>query len=118
VPPNYGAPPGWTPATTPRGTSWESGSRPYGQHGSGQGGQSGQYGSGQSGQSGQYGPGPSSWGSPGGQHAAPEDKLSSGRRNAPDAEQPSGGSFTSPGDGAPNPYGDPDGRRPDGRAES
>ncbi|NMO89112.1 ATP-dependent zinc metalloprotease FtsH [Actinomycetospora sp. TBRC 11914] len=115
VPPNYGAPPGWTPATTPRGTSWESGSRPYGQHGSGQ---SGQYGSGGSGQSGQYGSGPAPWGSSGGQHAAPEDGQPSGRRSAPDGEQPSGGSFTSPGDGAPNPYGDPDGRRPDGRSES
>src|SRR6195952_4570166 len=110
VPPNYGAPPGWTPATTPRGTSWEGGSRPYGQHGSGQQG-SGQYGGGS-------GPAPGGWGAPGGQHAAPEDAPASGRRNAPDAEQPNGGSFTSPGDGAPNPYGDPDGRRPDGRSES
>ncbi|MDT7744568.1 MAG: cell division protease FtsH, partial [Actinomycetota bacterium] len=110
VPPNYGAPPGWTPATTPRGTSWEGGSRPYGQHGSGQQG-SGQYGGGS-------GPAPGGWGPSGGQHAAPDDGSSSGRRSAPDAEQPSGGSFTSPGDGPPNPYGDPDGRRPDGRSES
>jgi cell division protease FtsH len=110
VPPNYGAPPGWTPATTPRGTSWEGGSRPYGQHGSGQQG-SGQYGGGS-------GPAPGGWGASGGQHAAPEDGTASGRRSAPDAEQPNGGSFTSPGDDAPNPYGDPDGRRPDGRSES
>ena len=36
----------------------------------------------------------------------------------PENDQPNGGSFTSPGEGAPNPYGDPDGRRPDGRSES
>jgi cell division protease FtsH len=100
VPPNYGAPPGWTPATTPRNTPWESDTRPYGQHG--------QHGSGSS---------PGGWGATGGQHAAPEDGPS-GRRSAPENDQPSGGSFTSPGEGAPNPYGDPDGRRPDGRSES
>ncbi len=100
VPPNYGAPPGWTPATTPRNTPWESDTRPYGQHG--------QHGSG----SPQGG-----YGATGGQHAAPEDGPS-GRRSAPENDQPSGGSFTSPGEGAPNPYGDPDGRRPDGRSES
>jgi cell division protease FtsH len=99
VPPNYGAPPGWTPATTPRGTSWEGDTRPYGQHGTGSA--------------------PGGWNPSGGQHAAPEDGTSSsGRRSAPDPDPSNGGSFSSPGEGAPNPYGDPDGRRPDGRSES
>ncbi|WP_018333184.1 ATP-dependent zinc metalloprotease FtsH [Actinomycetospora chiangmaiensis] len=99
VPPNYGAPPGWTPGTTPRGTSWDPNTRPYGQHGSGSSSQG--------------------WGSPGGQHAAPEDGSSAGgRRSAPDHDQSSGTSFTSPGEGGVNPYGDPEGRRTDGRTES
>ena len=36
VPPNYGAPPGWTPATSPRGGSWTS-PWPYGSGGQGPG---------------------------------------------------------------------------------
>lgn len=95
VPPNYGAPPGWTPGTTPRGTSWDPNTRPYGQHSAGSS--------------------PSGWQGAGGQHAAPED---GGRRSAPDHDQPTGTSFTSPGEGSQNPYGDPDGRRSDGRTES
>ncbi|MFC5137609.1 ATP-dependent zinc metalloprotease FtsH [Actinomycetospora rhizophila] len=56
VAPNYGAPPGWTPATVPHGTTWNPG-------GAGRSGSAGQYGdggSGGSGGSGGYGDGATS----------------------------------------------------------
>ncbi|PVZ13000.1 ATP-dependent zinc metalloprotease FtsH [Actinomycetospora cinnamomea] len=66
VAPNYGAPPGWTPATVPHGTTWNPG-------GAGRSG-------GQSGQSGPYGP---QSGPYGGAHGAPSGSSRSPGESTP-----------------------------------
>ncbi|MDF2979213.1 MAG: hypothetical protein K0S40_3941, partial [Actinomycetospora sp.] len=85
VAPNYGAPPGWTPATVPHGTTWNPG-------GAGRSG-------GPSASGGQHG------GPYGGHHGAPQGGPASGPY----------GTSRSPGESVPNPYGDPDGRTREGR---